>query len=333
MDFVLVSVPFFLAFVILFRLERRRLINGVPLVLGLLLLGMGVTSMLQDIPGMHEVINGTTAGIAVLLVVFLVLPLFLVCNGFLMLRREGRRLGNLLSLLAGLALFAFAPLLISVGKGANPVWLETTITAVGVPIGYLSGLFTVYVLYSLVYGLVPHRTGVDFIVVHGSRLIRAKVPPLLASRLDRARRVYDSENARGGRPILITSGGQGPDEELAEARAMADYLLEAGVPQDRVLLEDRSTTTEQNLRYSKEIMAGLKPDYRSVLVTNNFHAFRTALISRRARVNGQVLGSHTAWYYLPSATIREFVGILRDYAILNGVIIVALVATYLIWLR
>ena len=67
---------------------------GVPLVIGLLLLGMGATALLQDIPGMHEVINGTTAGIAVLLVVFLVLPLFLVCNGFLMLRREGRRLSQ-----------------------------------------------------------------------------------------------------------------------------------------------------------------------------------------------------------------------------------------------
>jgi len=119
---------------------------------------------------------------------------------------------------------------------------------------------------------------------------------------------------------VVTSGGQGPDEDLPESHAMAGYLVENGVPRERILLEDRSRTTFENLTFSAEIMKERKADYRCTVVTNNFHVLRAALIARRAKVNGQVIGSPTAWYFWPSATIREFVAILVDHKIKNLVI-------------
>ncbi len=66
------------------------------------------------------------------------------------------------------------------------------------------------------------------------------------------------------------------------------------------------------------------------MVTNNFHTLRTALMARRLKVNGQVIGSHTALYYLPSATIREFAGFLRDHRISNGIFCGLLIALFLV---
>jgi len=101
---------------------------------------------------------------------------------------------------------------------------------------------------------------------------------------------------------------------------MADYLVSRGVDRERVLLEDRSTTTWENLTFSKEIMVEQRPDYRCLVVTNNFHVLRAALLARKAKLNGQVVGSPTAWYYWPTATLREFVAILVEHWVVNTVI-------------
>ncbi|MET7998194.1 YdcF family protein [Amycolatopsis sp. NPDC005232] len=328
MAYLLTSIPFFAGFAISFRFERRRLLNGVLLLAGLLFLAIGVIFALLDIPAVHDVVDGSVLAIAFFLVVAVLLPAFLVLNGLQMVRREGRRLGNLLSLLAGLAMFAFAPALLVLGKNAVPRAVEVVIISVSIVLGYLSLAFAAFVLCSVGYGLLRPPKGADFIVVHGSRLIRGAVPPLLASRLDRGRALYDAGVARGAAPTLVTSGGQGADETQPEAEAMADYLVAQGIPREEIVLEDRSTTTRENLIYSRELMTERKPGYHCLLITNNFHAFRTAMLARRLKVNGQVVGSHTAWYYVPSATIREFIGILRDYRILNGVVIVLLAAAY-----
>lgn len=155
-------------------------------------------------------------------------------------------------------------------------------------------------------------------VVLGSGLIGgSRVPPLLAGRLERGRELYEAQAARGTAPILITSGGQGPDEDLPESHAMATYLIDRGVPAEHLQREDRSRTTEENMRYSKELMETGKPGYRCVIVTNNYHALRAALLARLTGVNGQVAGSPTAAYFWPSATIREFAAVFLTHKAVN----------------
>lgn len=325
MAYLVTSAAFFLAFAISFMIERRRLVNGVLLMIALFCLFIGLLFELMKIPAIDDAITSYLVTILIAFAILVLLPGFLVVNGLLMLRREGLRFGNLLSLLAGLGIFAFVPLMILIGKLRNEA-LEVAFVSVSIVLVYLSLAFVCFLLSSIAYASAPRRVRADFIVVLGSRLIRSAVPPLLASRLNRARKIFDAETAKGGEPMIITSGGQGGDEEMPEARAMADYLIEAGAPADRILIEDRSTTTEENLRYSKEIMADRQPSHRCLVVTNNFHAFRTALLTRRLRVDGQVIGSRTALYYVPSATIREFVGVLRDHWKLNATVCVLLAA-------
>jgi uncharacterized SAM-binding protein YcdF (DUF218 family) len=311
-----VAACWLLVFAVSFSRDRRLFKNGIFLVLTLLFAGLGVIFALESV-------NETAARVLVVAILaaiplaIAVLAVFLVINGITMLRREGRRPATLLSLLAGLGIIGFVSFSVAVQKiGWEPLAAVRSVL-IGV-LTYISFLFVCFLAYSFVYSRVRSSRKVDFVIVLGSGLRGSRVPPLLASRLDRAKQVYDRAVRRGRSPLLITSGGQGPDEDLPESHAMASYLIERGVPTDRILREDRSTSTLENLTFSRELMVGLRPKYRCLIVTNNFHAFRAALTARKAKVNGQVIGSPTAAYYWPTATIREFVAILSTHKYLNG---------------
>ncbi|MEU4286585.1 YdcF family protein [Kribbella sp. NPDC026596] len=306
----------FLVFAISFWRDRRLFKNAVFLVLTLMFAGLGVIFALESV-------NETAARLLVVAILvaipvaIAVLAVFLVVNGVTMLRREGRRPANLLSLAAGLGIIGLVIFGVAVQKiGWEPLAAVRT-ALIGV-LTYISFLFVCFLAYAFVYSRVRSSRKVDFVIVLGSGLRGSRVPPLLASRLDRAKQVYDRAIRRGRSTLIITSGGQGPDEDIPESHAMASYLIERGVPEDRVLREDESTSTWENLTFSRELMVARQPKYRCLIVTNNFHAFRAALTARRAKVNGQVVGSPTAAYYWPTATIREFVAILFTHKYLNG---------------
>jgi uncharacterized SAM-binding protein YcdF (DUF218 family) len=306
----------FLVFGVSFLRDRRLFKNGIFLVLALMFAGLGVVFAVESV---NET-AGRWLAVAVLAAIPLaiaVLAVFLVVNGVTMLRRERRRLSNLLSLLVGLGIIGFVVFSVLVEKiGWEPLAAVRSVL-LGV-LTYISFLFLCFLVYAFVYSRVRSSRKVDFVVVLGSGLIGSRVPPLLASRLDRAQQVYERALRKGRSPLLVTSGGQGPNEDLPESHAMAAYLVERGVPDEQILREDKSTTTWENLSFSRDLMAGLRPEYRCLIVTNNFHAFRAALTARKAKVNGQVIGSPTAAYYWPTATIREFVAILAGHPYING---------------
>ncbi|MFH8260139.1 YdcF family protein [Streptomyces roseolus] len=307
--------------------DRRRFGNAVYLGLAVTFLGLGLLSAVDHLP------PGLTETVLVLLLLVLglgplVLAGLLCANGVEMVRKEGGRPANLLSLLAGLGILGVLGLMAAAVLTHSRVLGVVAVTLLLV-LGYVSFLFACFVGYAFLYGRMRLRRDADFVVVLGSGLIGGRrVPPLLASRLDRGREVYDRLAARGtgAPPLLITSGGRGPDEELPESHAMAGYLLERGFPEDRILREDRSRTTEENLLFSKELMEAERPGAACVVVTNNFHAFRAALMARKAGVDAQVVGSPTAAYFWPSATLREFAAVFLEYRAVNLTVCAALVA-------
>lgn len=311
-----IAAFWFLVFGVSFLRDRRLFKNGIFLVLALMFAGLGLIFAVESV----NATAGRWLAVAVLAAIPLsiaVLAVFLVINGVTMLRLERRRLSNLLSLLVGLGIIGFVVFSVLVEKiGWEPLAAVRSVL-LGV-LTYISFLFLCFLVYAFVYSRVRSSRKVDFVIVLGSGLRGSRVPPLLAGRLDRAKQVYDRAVRRGRSPLLITSGGQGPDEDIPESHAMASYLIERGVPADRILREDKSTSTMENLTFSRELMVGLRPTYRCLIVTNNFHAFRAALTARKAKVNGQVIGSPTAAYYWPTATIREFAAILFTHKYLNG---------------
>ncbi|MFD8640893.1 YdcF family protein [Streptomyces zaomyceticus] len=317
------------------RRDRRRFGNAVHLGLAVTFLGIGLIAGIDDAPpGVAE---------TVMLVVLLGLGLgpvvlagLLTANGVKMVRKEGRSPANLLSLLAGLGMFGV--MILAVAAAVTGSWaLNILVVTTLFLLGYVSFLFVCFVGYAFLYGRMRIRRDADYVVVLGSGLIGGRrVPPLLASRLDRGREVYEKlaahERRDGVAPVLITSGGQGPDEELPESHAMADYLVERGFPAEAVLREDRSRTTEENMLFSRELMERERPGASCVIVTNNFHAFRASLMARRAGMDGQVVGSPTAAYFWPSATIREFVAVFLQYKVVNlGICLTLILLGVLAW--
>ncbi|MFQ6397649.1 YdcF family protein [Nocardia sp. KC 131] len=309
-------------FALRFRKDRRRLSNGSYLLLGLIFTGVWLADS-----GAQGELPVELLGLLIVLSPLLVLVLsgLFVLNGALMVRREGLRAANLLSMGLGIALLVPYVLLVAAIVTEHP-WLVVVFASLVTVISYLSFVFLNFLLYSLFYGRLPYKRGMDAIVVHGSGLIGAGVPPLLASRLDRAIQVYRAEVASGRHPLLITSGGKGSDEAVSEASAMAGYLVDKGVPADSIVQEGRSTTTHENLLYTKELLGARGTSTRMVLVTSNFHILRTAILARGLHLDAEVVGAPTAFYFWPSAMLREFVAILVESKWVNITACIALAA-------
>ena len=264
---------------------------------------------------------------------------FLILNGVVMLRRERFSLAHSLSLLAGVGLVAAMVVCIFVvltgERRAFPVPTFIMLTT-----GWVALMFFCFVGYSWFYQRIVRRIHPDFIMVLGAGVPSGKVTPLLAGRIDRALGVWRGEIKAGRRPLLVMSGGQGPDEPVSEARAMADYALEQGVPEAALVLEDHSTTTRENFQMSTELVRAeprLGPHATGVAVTSNYHAMRAALLAHDLGTGIQVLGARTAWYYWPSAMLREFVAVVqrspRAYGLGLGLVTVPLtLLVTLIWL-
>ncbi len=327
MLFGIFALVFAVCFVLGVRRDRRRVANAVWL--GLTLVFAVPWLVLSDsLPTWVSVALGVAIMIAVLAAV-LVLPVALIVNGVVMLRREGRALGNLLSLFTGLAMVG---LIVAFGFAARDdrPWVYAVVGALMIIAAYVAFLFVSLLLYSIIYGKTGRRTGFQAVIVLGSGLIGSRVPPLLASRLDRAIAVYRREVAAGNVPLIVVTGGQGSDEETSEAAAMRGYLLERDVPDESIVVEDRATTTDENLRYSRALLDERGHTGRTVAVTNNFHVFRTAVLARRLRMKLEVMGSRTAFYFLPSAFLREFVAIMVRHPFMHLFLCGPFVALYLL---
>ncbi len=253
----------------------------------------------------------------------LLLGLFNVANGVTMMRRESHRFVNLLSLVFGVTVVA-AVVYVIAGLALDSVNRDVAfemfrwLLFASLPIGYLALVFVSFLAQSTLYGWLVSRLSrkADAVIVLGAGLSDGKVTPLLAARLDRGKSVFarlTSPNA-----VLIVSGGQGSDEPVSEAQAMSDYLLASGVDSSRLLMEDQSTTTEQNLEFSRRLLCerGLE-NARCLVVTNNYHAMRAAFLMRKLGVAGHAVGASTARYFWPSAFLREYLAILRDHTVLN----------------
>jgi uncharacterized SAM-binding protein YcdF (DUF218 family) len=110
--------------------------------------------------------------------------------------------------------------------------------------------------------------------------------------------------------VCIVSGGQGEDEVYTEASVMKRYLVEKGIDPARIYEESASTSTFENVKFSREIIEehGLSPSI--AVVTQEFHQFRAQQFVTHAGFDdvGAVV-VHSPWHLLGSYWIRDFAGV------------------------
>lgn len=229
----------------------------------------------------------------------------LFVEGVRVIRHEGLKPANLLTMLFSVLLclyLAVWPVLGGLQKGrlATRLYLLISLFA-----AYLLALMAVYLL-SAALNLFHwnKRRGADYIIVLGCGVLGSRVPPLLAARIDKGIELLGyNPDAK-----LILSGGQGPGEEIAEGEAMARYAVQKGVGPERIMVENRSASTEENLLFSRQLMQKSLP--RVIVVTTAYHVFRALLLAKQQGLNCVGFGAKTRWYFTLNALIREFIGYL-----------------------
>ena len=261
---------------------------------------------------------GTARALSILIfAVLLSVPAVLIENGVIMYRKEGRSLQNMLSLLMGILvgvgelcffLFFIFPIFWS---DQNSEFITTgmkVLLFISLSVIYVSVVFVSFMSYTVLLQLIPRKRDFDYVIIHGSGLLRGReVSKLLADRIDKAIEVYEKDPTP---PILIPSGGKGRDEEISEAEAMEQYLIEHGIPKDHIIKEDRSATTRENLAFSKKIIDERDADPYVALVTSNYHVYRALSLCDDIDLECTGIGAHVARYYWPSALLREFAAIM-----------------------
>lgn len=146
-------------------------------------------------------------------------------------------------------------------------------------------------------------------VVLGAGLHKDKPSRLLRFRLDAA---YTFAAAHP-EMLVITTGGQGIDEALPEGQAMRDYLVAKGLDPQRVLAETKSTSTEENFLFAREILAarGLSADVPTVYVTNAFHCYRAGRYATMAGfTDAHALPARTPLSGILPSYLREALAVL-----------------------
>lgn len=150
--------------------------------------------------------------------------------------------------------------------------------------------------------------GMDYLIVLGARVDPDGPSPALRRRLNAVMACLDDHPDA----IIIASGGQGSDEPMSEARCIRDELVKRGVDADRIVMEDRSTSTIENMCFSMALMDD--PAARVGIITNNYHVWRAVRIARKAGmanacgIAAEYTG-HTKFHYM----IREAICIVVDF--------------------
>ena len=108
----------------------------------------------------------------------------------------------------------------------------------------------------------------------------------------------------------VVTAGKGDDEKISEALAMKNYLLEKGMDSDRVIMEDKSTSTYENIQNSLKILDELGMSHDMTIVTDGFHQYRASLIAKAQGVeNVTAYSAYTEPRYLFTYWVREWLGL------------------------
>src|SRR5699024_10268003 len=258
------------------------------------------------------------AGLTVVLLPFYIISfaLALIGSGLRLIKREGRKLHNFLSLVLGIFVLVWPIVLAFISVHEEQPFLFSFVFFLTTLVSYFYFLLVCFGIAALFNRFRNPFKSYHYIIVLGSGLIGERVPPLLASRIDKGIQLLQKYNSKENPVKLVFTGGQGSDEAIAEGVAMAKYAREKGLAEEHIIIEDKAVNTYENLLFSKRLIEedralhGKDKKTNIILTTNNYHVFRSLLWARKVGVKCDGAGSKTKFYFWLNALIREFIGVL-----------------------
>ena len=245
-----------------------------------------------------------------------------------LMRREGRTWRNLLGFFLGLALLvgtlfpvflgeflqhgAFVNIIdVHYEKGAGR-FIEMAVTgSILTVVSYLECILAGTVILGIKAARGTPDPDRDYMMILGCQIRDdGTLTPLLKGRADRALDFARMQREKTGRDLIfVPSGGKGDDEVIAEGQAIRNYLISRGIPEERILTEDRSVNTLENMKYSLQLIREHSGQEKPKIgfSTTNYHVFRAGILAEEQGLHAQGIGSPTKSYFWLNAFIREFI--------------------------
>ena len=149
------------------------------------------------------------------------------------------------------------------------------------------------------------------VVVLGCRVYGERASLSMVERLDAAY-TYLIGNPESA---CILSGGRGNGEDISEAECMYRYLVNKGIASERLYKEEASTTTRENLLYSKQMIEKLGLNPSIAIVTSEYHEYRAGMIADKLDIPYAAVPGKTAIWLFPTYYVRELYGILYEWVV------------------
>lgn len=147
------------------------------------------------------------------------------------------------------------------------------------------------------------------VVVLGCRVYGTRASLMMVERLEAA---YDYLQEHES-AVAVLSGGQGDGENITEAECMYRYLVDKGIEPSRLYKEEQSTSTRENLAFSKQLIEDMELAGAVAITTNEYHQYRAGQIAKSLGMGHGAISAKTAIWLLPTYYVRELYGILYEW--------------------
>ncbi|MBP0966124.1 MAG: YdcF family protein [Oscillospiraceae bacterium] len=258
--------------------------------------------------GVHPAVRTLLLLLALAGIVLFTIPLF----------ANIRNIGNLFGLCCSVLLLAFVlfhrPICGMINRIRAHAAGRITLRVLGLLV--LLGL-----LYCLIMSIVmlhaahkkPQQTP-QAIIVLGCK-VRGTAPSRMLGR--RIRAAYEKLEADPSL-IAVVSGGKGDNEDISEAQCMYNELTRMGIESGRIIMEDQSTSTSENLRFSKKLLDENGISGTLYIATDGYHELRAQLLAKKEGLNDCApAAAYTSWYLLPTYWVREWFGLAHAFVFGN----------------
>lgn len=242
------------------------------------------------------------AGVCFIALIFFILPMFAGIH------HAGCILGSILSIL-GAVFFICNPI---IAEKLQQIWENGTGRIVlCVLIGFLavSVILAVAISVGMCKAIATKPKEEHTVIVLGCKVRNDGLSLMLLHRMQAAETYL---KAHPDIPVILC-GGRGHDEPVSEAQAMNNYLIANGIDKERIYLEDKSTSTFENLQNAKDILDENDLGYDITIVTDGYHQLRASLMASSLNLKADAVSAKTSWYLVPCYWVREWLGVCYQF--------------------
>lgn len=289
---------------------------------------LSTVQSLFNYQGLYETVNGVINSMSTvsffLFPVALITSILVTISNIQLIRKEGMSLKNLLGLFLGLficlatilpdRIYQYLMQAQTVNifnlNGPGPYLYNFFESVLYLSVSYMECILVGTIVIAI--KSIKHKPeyNQDYMIILGCQIREdGTLTPLLKGRTDKALQFRKEQLEETKKDLVfVPSGGKGSDEIISEAEAIKNYLLDNGIKEKNILVENKSKNTYQNIKFSNNIIND--KNAKICFSTTNYHVLRAGLIATEQGLKIEGIGSKTKAYFWINAFIREFIGTL-----------------------